>query len=262
MTHPLVRPPIGSIVVLIPTYNERDNLPLIVTRLRTAVPEADILVVDDGSPDGTGAVADQLAAQDEQVRVLHRERKEGLGAAYLAGFSWALDKGYDVLVEMDADGSHRPEQLPTLLTALADADVVLGSRWVPGGSVVNWPLHRKALSLGGNVYTRVLLGMPIGDATGGFRAYRASALRSLELHDVASQGYCFQVDLVWRAVRRGLSVVEVPITFVEREVGESKMSQGIVGESLRKVTAWGVRYRTGQVRSLVRREPRWHSLDV
>ena len=262
MTHPQVRPPIGSIVVLIPTYNERENLPLVVTRLRAAVPAADILVVDDSSPDGTGAVADQLAAVDDQVRVLHRERKEGLGAAYLAGFAWALDKGYAVLVEMDADGSHRPEQLPTLLTALADADVVLGSRWVPGGSVVNWPLHRKALSLGGNVYTRVLLGMPIGDATGGFRAYRASALRSLELEDVASQGYCFQVDLVWRAVRRGLNVVEVPITFVEREVGESKMSQGIVGESLRKVTAWGVRYRLEQVRSLVRREPRWHSLDV
>ena len=262
MTHPVTRLPIGRIVVLIPTFNERENLPLIVSRTRAAVPEADILVLDDNSPDGTGALADQLAADDGQVRVLHRERKEGLGAAYLAGFAWALDKDYDVMVEMDADGSHQPEQLRTLLVALADADVVLGSRWVPGGSVVNWPIHRKALSLGGNVYTRVLLGMPIGDATGGFRAYRASALRSLDLRDVASQGYCFQVDLVWRAVRRGLKVVEVPITFVERTIGDSKMSQGIVGESLRNITRWGARYRLGQIRSLVRREPRWHRLDA
>ncbi len=262
MTDPEVRPPIGAVVVLIPTYNERENLPMIVSRLRQAVPEADVLVLDDGSPDGTGAVADQLAAEDDQVRVLHRERKEGLGAAYLAGFAWALDKGYDVLVEMDADGSHQPEQLQRLLVALADADVALGSRWVPGGSVVNWPGHRKALSRGGNVYTRVLLGVPIADATGGFRAYRASALRALDLHDVSSQGYCFQVDLVWRAVRRGLRVVEVPITFVERTIGDSKMSQGIVKEALRNVTAWGVRYRLGQVTSLIRREPRWHRLDA
>jgi len=261
MTHPATRLPIGKIVVLIPTYDERENLPLIVSRLRAVVPEADVLVLDDSSPDGTGEVADQLAADDDQVRVLHRTSKKGLGAAYLAGFAWALDKDYDVLVEMDADGSHRPEQLPTLLDALADADVVLGSRWVPGGSVVNWPIHRKVLSLGGNVYTRVLLGVPISDATGGFRAYRASALRTLDLHDVASQGYCFQVDLVWRAVRRGLTVVEVPITFVERTIGDSKMSQGIVGEALRSITVWGARYRLAQVRSLVRREPRWHRLN-
>ena len=262
MTHPQVRPPIGKVVVLIPTYNERENLPLIVSRMRTAVPEADVLVLDDSSPDGTGAVADQLAANDGQVRVLHRKRKEGLGAAYLAGFAWALDKGYDVLVEMDADGSHQPEQLRTLLAALADADVVLGSRWVPGGSVVNWPLYRKVLSLGGNVYSRVLLGMPIGDATGGYRAYRASALRTLDLQSVASQGYCFQVDLVWRAVRRDLLVVEVPITFVERSIGDSKMSEGVVREALRSITMWGARYRLDQVRSLVRREPRWHRLDA
>ena len=261
MTHPATRLPIGKIVVLIPTYDERENLPLIVSRLRAVVPEADVLVLDDSSPDGTGEVADQLAADDDQVRVLHRTSKKGLGAAYLAGFAWALDKDYDVLVEMDADGSHRPEQLPTLLDALADADVVLGSRWVPGGSVVNWPIHRKVLSLGGNVYTRVLLGVPISDATGGFRAYRASALRTLDLHDVASQGYCFQVDLVWRAVRRGLTVVEVPITFVERTIGDSKMSQGIVGEALRSITVWGAKYRLGQVRSLIHREPRWHRLN-
>jgi dolichol-phosphate mannosyltransferase len=262
MTHSATRLPIGKIVVLIPTYNERENLPLIVSRLRAAVPTADVLVLDDSSPDGTGAVADQLAADDGQVQVLHRKSKEGLGAAYLAGFAWALDRGYDALVEMDADGSHQPEQLPTLLAALANADVVLGSRWVHGGSVVNWPISRKALSVGANLYTRVLLGMPIGDATGGFRVYRASALRSLDLHDVASAGYCFQVDLVWRAVRRGLSVVEVPITFVEREIGESKMSEGIVREALRNITMWGASYRLGQVRSLARREPRWHKLDA
>jgi|SRR5450631_1825416 len=261
MADPQVRSPIGAIVVLIPTYNERENLPLIVSRLRAAVPEADVLVLDDSSPDGTGAVADQLAADDGQVSVLHRESKDGLGAAYLAGFAWALGRGYDVLVEMDADGSHQPEQLAILLRALADADVVLGSRWVPGGSVVNWPIHRKALSLGGNLYVRVLLGMPISDATGGFRAYRASALHSLDLHDVASQGYCFQVDLVWRAIRAGLSVVEVPITFVERTLGDSKMSRDIVAESLRYILIWGARYRLAQVRSLIRREPRWHRLE-
>jgi dolichol-phosphate mannosyltransferase len=261
MADPQVRSPIGAIVVLIPTYNERENLPLIVSRLRAAVPEADVLVLDDSSPDGTGAVADQLAADDGQVSVLHRESKDGLGAAYLAGFAWALGRGYDVLVEMDADGSHQPEQLAILLRALADADVVLGSRWVPGGSVVNWPIHRKALSLGGNLYVRVLLGMPISDATGGFRAYRASALHSLDLHDVASQGYCFQVDLVWRAIRAGLSVVEVPITFVERTIGDSKMSRDIVAESLRYILIWGARYRLAQVRSLIRREPRWHRLE-
>jgi dolichol-phosphate mannosyltransferase len=261
MAHPQVRPAIGTILVLIPTYNERENLPAIVSRLRAAVPEADVLVLDDNSPDGTGAVADQLAADDPQVGVLHRKSKEGLGVAYLAGFAWALERGYDVVVEMDADGSHQPEQLRTLLGALADADVVLGSRWVPGGSVVNWPIHRRALSVGGNIYVRLLLGMPIGDATGGFRAYRASALRALDLHDVASQGYCFQVDLVWRATRAGLGVVEVPITFVERTIGVSKMSRGIVVESLRYIMAEGLRYRLAQVRSLIRREPRWHRLN-
>jgi len=225
------------------------------------VPEADVLVLDDSSPDGTGVIADRLAADDSQVRVLHRKAKGGLGTAYLAGFAWGLEHGYDILVEMDADGSHQPEQLPTLLATLANADLVLGSRWVAGGSVVNWPLARKALSLGGNLYVRILLGMPIGDATGGFRAYRASALRTLDLHDVSSQGYCFQVDLAWRATRAGLRVVEVPITFVERTAGDSKMSQDIVNESLRNITKWGVRYRLGQVRSLTRREPRWHTLQ-
>jgi dolichol-phosphate mannosyltransferase len=259
------RGPVGQVIVLIPTYNERENLPRIVARVRACAPQADVLVLDDNSPDGTGRVADDLASDDRQVRVLHRAGKEGLGAAYLAGFEWALREGYDAIVEMDADGSHQPEQLATLLTALADADVVLGSRWVPGGTVVNWPWHRELLSRGGNLYTRLMLGMPIGDATGGYRVYRASALRSLDLHDVESLGYCFQVDLVWRAVRRGLTVLEVPITFVEREIGDSKMSHDIVRESLQRLTGWGVHYRLGQVGALAgrwRREPKWHRLDA
>ena len=244
----------------IPTYNERENLPLVVGRVRTAVPGADILVLDDSSPDGTGAVADALAAGDGQVHVLHRAAKQGLGVAYIAGFRWALDRGYDVVVEMDADGSHQPEQLPTLLAALPEADLVIGARWVRGGSVVNWPLHRKALSVGANIYTRALLGMPVHDATAGYRVYRASALRTIGLDHVASQGYCFQVDLTQRVVRLDLRVVEVPITFVEREVGDSKMSGDIMRESLHRITSWGLAHRAGQVRRLGRREPTWHRL--
>ncbi len=258
------RPPLTRVAVLIPTYNERENLAPIVHRVRAATPDVDVVVLDDASPDGTGEVADQLAAADDRVHVIHRPGKHGLGAAYLEGFHWAMDAGYDAVVEMDADGSHQPEHLPALLDAARDADLVIGSRWVPGGSVVNWPVHRKALSVGGNVYTRLLLGMPVSDATAGFRVYRTDALRRIGLSDVASQGYCFQVDLTWRAVRRGLTVVEVPITFVEREVGDSKMSRDVMTESLRRITSWGVGYRGAQVRSrvarLTRREPRWHRL--
>ncbi|WP_030529174.1 polyprenol monophosphomannose synthase [Phycicoccus jejuensis] len=254
------RPPITRVAVLVPTYNERENLPTAVHGVRTAVPTADVVVLDDASPDGTGQVADELAAADPQVHVLHRAGKEGLGAAYLDGFRWALERGYDAVVEMDADGSHRPEHLPSLLAAAADADAVIGSRWVPGGKVVNWPLHRKALSVGGNLYVKVLLGMPVNDATAGFRVYRADALHVMGLDDVASQGYCFQTDLTWRAVRAGLRVVEVPITFVEREVGASKMSRDIMTESLRRITGWGVRHRARQARELARRPERWHEL--
>jgi dolichol-phosphate mannosyltransferase len=254
------RPPLERIAVLIPTYDERDTLPVIVHELRRVVPGADLVVLDDNSPDGTGAVADALAASEPQVSVIHRPSKEGLGAAYLAGFEWALEQGYDAVVEIDADGSHRPEHLPTLLAAAEHADAVIGSRWVRGGSVVNWPLHRKALSVGGNLYVKLLLGMPVNDATAGFRVYRADALRAMGLRDVASQGYCFQTDLTWRAVKAGLTVVEVPITFVEREVGESKMSRDIMTESLRRITGWGLRHRTRQVRGLFAREPRWHEL--
>lgn len=239
--------PLGEALVIIPTYNEAENIQAIVGRVRTAVPQAHVLVADDNSPDGTGKIADELAADDDQVHVLHRKGKEGLGAAYLAGFSWGLEHGYGVLVEMDADGSHQPEELPRLLTALKGADLVLGSRWVPGGRVVNWPRSREFLSRGGSTYSRLLLDVPIRDVTGGFRAFRGETLQGLGLGDVASQGYCFQVDLARRAIKAGYHVVEVPITFVERELGDSKMSRDIVAEALWRVTAWGVGERVGKV---------------
>jgi dolichol-phosphate mannosyltransferase len=245
---PGVRPPLGRVLVVVPTYNEIDNLEPLLSRVRGATPEVEVLVVDDRSPDGTGDLADKLADDDPTVHVLHRDRKEGLGAAYLAGFGWALERDYGVVVEMDADGSHRPEDLPRLLAALEGADLVLGSRWVPGGSVQNWPRRRMLLSRGGNTYARAALGVPIMDITGGYRAFRRETLTGLDLADVASQGYCFQVDLAWRAVRRGFRVVEVPITFVERERGVSKMSGSIVREALWRVTEWGVRSRTDRLR--------------
>ena len=254
------RPPLGRVIVLIPTYNEAEALPTILGRLRSEVPDVDVLVIDDDSPDGTGEIADGYAERDPRVHVLHRGGKEGLGRAYLEGFGWALERGYDVLVEMDADGSHRPEHLPAILDALAEADVVIGSRWIRGGAVENWPRHRKALSVGGNLYTRVLLGMPVNDATAGYRAYRASALRTIGLEDVASQGYCFQVDLTRRAVRGGLTVKEVPITFVERSVGSSKMSPDVARESLVNITGWGLRYRAGQLQDVLLGRDRWHKL--
>ena len=237
------------VLVIVPTYNEHDNIEHTLGRLRRAVPEADVLVVDDGSPDGTGKIADALAQDDAQIHVLHRSAKNGLGAAYIAGFDWGLDAGYDVLVEMDADGSHPPEQLPRLLAALAHADVVLGSRWIPGGKVVNWPASRHVISRGGNLYTRLALGAKIKDITGGYRAYRREVLEGVDYANVSSQGYCFQVDLAWRALRGGYRVVEVPITFVERERGESKMSKDIVREALVRVTEWGAEYRKQQVKA-------------
>ncbi len=242
------RGPLGSVAVIIPTYNERENLELIVSRVHAAVGSADILVVDDGSPDGTGEIADKLAATDERIHVLHRQTKSGLGAAYLAGFSWALQRGYGVLVEMDADGSHDPAELPSLLAALQNADLVLGSRYVPGGTVRNWPRSREVLSRGGNTYARLMLGISLQDATGGYRAFRAGTLRTIGLDSVESQGYCFQIDLALRTIRAGLTVTEVPITFTERTRGASKMSRGIILESFWRVAQWGLSSKLGRGR--------------
>jgi dolichol-phosphate mannosyltransferase len=239
------------VLVVIPTYNERDNIEPLLTRLHTAVPDADALVVDDGSPDGTGELADKLAADDPRVRVLHRTAKAGLGSAYLAGFATALRGEYRVIVEMDADGSHAPEDLPALLAALdtgEGADVVLGSRYVRGGEVVNWPAYRNWISRSGNLYSRLALGVSVRDITGGYRVFRREVLESLTLDEVESQGYCFQIDLAWRALQAGFRVVEVPITFTERERGASKMSNAIVAEALWKVTQWGVQRRWIQLR--------------
>jgi dolichol-phosphate mannosyltransferase len=230
----------AGVLVIVPTYDEALNITETIERLRDVVPAADVLVVDDASPDGTGRIVDALAAADPHVHVLHRTGKEGLGPAYEAGFDWGLARDYRTLVEMDADGSHRAEDLPRLLDALGVADMVLGSRWVAGGAVENWSRPRQVLSRGGNTYARIALGIPLHDATGGFRAFRREALEAIGLHDIASQGYCFQVDLAWRALQHGLRVVEVPITFVERERGRSKMSRAIVAEALWRVTAWGV----------------------
>ncbi len=238
----------GRVLVIIPTYNERQNLPLIVKRVRASVPDAHILVADDNSPDDTGVLADAMAAADDQLHVLHRPGKQGLGAAYLDGFRWGIEHDFDVLVEMDADGSHQPEQLPLMLERVAaGADLAIGSRWVPGGSVVNWPRSRSVLSQGGNLYTRLALGIPIQDATAGYRAFRREALEKMQLTDVESQGYCFQVDLTWRAVQAGLRIDEVPITFVERAHGTSKMSRAIVFEALWRVTQWGARRRLSRL---------------
>ena len=233
--------PLGRVAVIVPTYNERANLEQIASRLRAAVPDADLLIVDDNSPDGTGEAADKLAAGDARIHVLHRPAKAGLGSAYIAGFRWALERDYGVLVEIDADGSHQPQELPALLAALeAGADLVIGSRYVPGGTVLNWPKSREVLSRGGNTYARVMLGIKVRDATGGYRAFRATALRQVGLDEVESQGYCFQIDLALRVIRAGLTVVEVPITFVERTQGASKMSRAVVAEALWRVTQWGV----------------------
>ncbi len=239
---------LGKVLVIVPTYNEAENIRPIVTRLRAAVPDADVLIADDNSPDGTGRIADELAAADDHVQVLHRPAKQGLGATYVAGFRWGLERGYGVLVEHDADGSHQPEQLPSMLRALKRADMVKGSRWVKGGSVVNWPWHRKLLSQGGSLYSRMMLGVPIKDVTGGFTAFRADTLKGIGLDGIESAGYAFQVDLARRAVSKGYHVVEVPIEFVERVRGDSKMSGNIVTEAMLLTTRWGVKHRTDQLK--------------
>ena len=230
----------GRVVIVMPTYNERQNLEIMATRIRESVPDADLLVVDDNSPDGTGDLADKLAEADPRVQVLHRTEKAGLGRAYVAGFTQALDAGYDLIVEMDADGSHRPEDLPKLLDASAHADAVIGSRYVPGGTVVNWPKSREILSSGANLYTRLMLGVRVKDATGGFRVYRAETLRKIGLGGIQSAGYCFQVDMTLRVLQSGLTITEVPITFVERERGASKMSRSVILEAFTRIARWGI----------------------
>ena len=230
----------GRVLIVMPTYNERQNLEIIAGRIREAVPDADLLVVDDNSPDGTGDLADKLAEKDPHVQVMHRTEKAGLGRAYVAGFTWALDGGYDLIVEMDADGSHRPEDLPKLLTTSAEADAVIGSRYVPGGTVVNWPVSRQVLSFGANLYTRIMLSVRVKDATGGFRVYRAATLRKIDLSGIQSAGYCFQVDMTLRVLQGGMSIKEVPITFVERERGASKMSRSVILESFIRIARWGI----------------------
>jgi len=241
-------------LVIVPTYNERENLPLIVGRIHAARPDVHVLVVDDGSPDGTGQLADDLALADpDRVHVMHRAGKGGLGAAYLAGFAWGLGRGYAVLVEMDADGSHAPEELYRLLDAVdAGADLAIGSRYVPGGTIRNWPRNRLALSRTANTYARVLLGVDIHDITAGYRAYRREVLEKLGLDDVDSKGYCFQIDLTWRAINAGFSVVEVPITFTERELGVSKMSGSNIREAMSQVAKWGIRGRLDRARGIIR----------
>jgi dolichol-phosphate mannosyltransferase len=235
--------------MVIPTYNESENIEWIVGRLRAAQPGVDVMIVDDNSPDGTGAIADRMAAADPAVSVVHRTEKAGLGAAYLHGFDVALRAGYDVIGEMDADGSHQPEQLQRLLDALQTADLVIGSRYVPGGSVVNWPVHRLLLSRGGNLYVRLLLGLRVKDATAGYRLFRRTTLEKIDLGSVRSTGYVFQTDLAHRTLTRGLRLTEVPIDFIERERGDSKMSGQVAKESLLLITKWGLAERRAQLRS-------------
>ena len=228
-------------LVVVPTYNEIANLELLVERVREALPYADMLIIDDSSPDGTGALANRLSESDHSISVLHRATKSGLGVAYLAGFSYALARPYSYVVEIDADGSHDPSELPAMLSlARSGADLVIGSRGIAGGSVRNWPWFRRAISRAGNGYARFMLRSKIRDLTAGYRVFRADALRALNLTKVSSQGYCFQVELAWRVERMGMTVVEHPITFIERERGRSKMHLGIVVEALLRVTQWGL----------------------
>lgn len=226
-------------LICLPTYNERDNLGPITEAILAATPEVDVLVIDDGSPDGTGALADELAAREPRIHVLHRTKKEGLGKAYLAGFDWALARGYPLILEMDADFSHDPRYLPALLATAGEADLVLGSRYVEGGGTVNWGLARRLLSRGGSLYARTILGVSIRDLTGGFKCFRREVLQSIDLPTVECTGYAFQIELTYRTLRCGFRVAEVPIVFADRRVGQSKMSRRIVLEAVRKV--WSIR---------------------
>ena len=245
-----------KVLICIPTYNERESLPGMLDRTRAAVPEVDILVIDDNSPDGTGAYADERAADDSQIHVMHRAAKEGLGRAYLAGFEWAIDRGYTHVCEMDADGSHRPEHLPELLERADEPDkpdLVIGSRWVDGGEVVNWPKHREVLSRAGNLYIKLWLDLPAKDATAGFRVFRTDTLKKLDFSTIESKGYFFQVDMTLKMRDLGAKIVEVPISFVEREIGDSKMSGNIIQEAFIRATKLGMKRRGAQIRQVLGR---------
>lgn len=228
------------ILVVTPTYNERENLETFVTQLLAVAPEAHVLVVDDASPDGTGALADGLAAADPRLHVMHRPGKMGLGSAYLQGFAWALERDYDVVFEMDTDLSHDPKYVPEFVRAIeAGADIVIGSRNIPGGGVEGWGLGRHVMSKGGSVYSRTILGIAVKDLTSGYKAFTRKALQAIDLASVESNGYSFQIELTYRALRRGLSVAEVPIVFVDRRAGRSKMSRRIFAEAVGMV--WKLR---------------------
>jgi dolichol-phosphate mannosyltransferase len=226
-------------LVCLPTYDERENIEAITRAILAATPQVDVLVIDDDSPDGTGALADAIAAREPRVHVLHRAAKEGLGKAYLAGFAWALARGYRLVLEMDADFSHDPRYLPGMLERARDADLVLGSRYVAGGGTVNWGLGRKLLSRGGSLYARTILGVRIRDLTGGFKCFRREVLEAIDLPSVTCSGYAFQIELTYRALRRGFRVAELPIVFEDRRIGRSKMSRRIVLEAISKV--WAIR---------------------
>jgi dolichol-phosphate mannosyltransferase len=229
-----------------PTYNESGNIETAVSKLFVSNQNVDLLIVDDSSPDGTGEIADALAQKDKRISVLHRKGKDGLGAAYIAGFTWAFGKNYEFLVEMDADGSHRAQDLPLLLEAAKNNDLVIGSRYVRGGKTENWPLHRQILSRGGNRYARLMLGGKLNDMTAGFRVFRTSFLKSLDLTTINARGYSFQIEMAYRTLRAGGRASEVPITFVEREIGDSKMSSDIVREALILMTKLGFRRMAGR----------------
>jgi dolichol-phosphate mannosyltransferase len=231
-------------IVVLPTYNERENVVALLRAVRAAVPDADVLVVDDNSPDGTATLVEETAAEQDQIKLLRRAGKQGLGSAYRQGFALALDEGYDVVVSMDVDFSHDPAVLPELLRLIAaGADTVIGSRYVPGGATVDWPLHRRLLSRWGNRYTSFVLGLRVRDCTSGYRAYRADALRGIDPASTTAEGYAFLTELVRRLVRQGADVVETPIVFTDRRYGVSKMSGRIVVESMLLVTRWAIRDR-------------------
>jgi len=233
-------------LVIMPTFNESGNILNAVSNLFAHNPNVDLLIVDDSSPDGTGKIADSLAKEDKRISVLHRLGKDGLGAAYIAGFGWAFERDYEFLVEMDADGSHRAQDLPLLLEAANDNDLVIGSRYVRGGRTENWPMHRQILSRGGNLYARVMLGGKLNDMTAGFRVFRTSFLKSLDLKTINARGYSFQIEMAYRTLRSGGRAAEVPITFVERVIGDSKMSSDIVREALILMTKLGLRRMFGR----------------